>query len=167
MCYLGQPQNLISDTEAIIEIENRLKSNKQSLKKYYRTITQIETAKDDIMILTLAKDFYKTSERSPEEKKLAKKAAALLPQVEQQSREIYASTVEELLVKNGMNITVSASGTAKKQLKLKYALMSQSLVYKFQNEVKIDEQAKIFGFNKLIYTNGFGGSLSETWSISL
>ncbi len=62
-----------------------------------------------------------------------------------------------------MDVKVSASGLKKDQLRLKYVLMSQPLVYKFQNEMKISDQAAVFGFKKVIYTDGY----DETWTVDL
>lgn len=45
--------------------------------------------------------------------------------------------------------------------------MSQPLVYKFQNEIKLDEQAEKLGFTKLVYTNGFESALGQTWTVDL
>jgi hypothetical protein len=45
--------------------------------------------------------------------------------------------------------------------------MSQPLVYKFQNEIKVNEQASKLGFTKLVYTNGFESELGNTWTIDL
>ena len=40
---------------------------------------------------------------------------------------------------------------------------SYPLVYKFQNEMKINDQARVFGFKKIIYTDGY----DETWTVDL
>jgi len=37
------------------------------------------------------------------------------------------------------------------------------LVYKFQNEMKLDDQARTFGFKKIIYTDGY----DSTWTQGL
>ena len=62
-----------------------------------------------------------------------------------------------------MDVKVSATGTKKDQLRLKYVLMSQPLVYKFQNKVKLPEQAKALGFKKIIYSDGY----NESWNVDL
>ena len=62
-----------------------------------------------------------------------------------------------------MDVKVSAAGTKKDQLRLKYVLMSQPLVYKFQNEVKLPEQARVLGFKKIVYSDGY----NETWNVDL
>jgi hypothetical protein len=115
----------------------------------------------------VAKVTYGENGKSKEEKALGQKAAALIPQVSQQAREMYASSLEEIFVKNGMDVQVSARGNSKKQLRISYALMSQPLVYKFQNDIKVSEQAAPLGFTKLVYTNGFESSLGKTWTIDL
>ncbi len=45
--------------------------------------------------------------------------------------------------------------------------MSQPLVYRFQNDMRLSEKAKTFGFDRLIYTNGFSSDLGSTWTINL
>jgi hypothetical protein len=65
------------------------------------------------------------------------------------------------------HIRVKAIGGGNKTLRLTYALMSKPLVYKFQNEIKLDEQARDAGFSKLVFTKGFDSSLGQTWTINL
>lgn len=163
-----EPVNRIAeDMRAISQIEQRLKDNRESLKKYYSTPEQVKQAGMDIIQLTVAKVAYSESGKTKEEKALGRKAAALIPQVSQQARELYASSIEEIFIKNGMDVKVSARGKEKKLLRISYALMSQPLVYKFQNEAKVSEQATPLGFTKLEYTNGFESSLGKTWTIDL
>ena len=163
-----EPVNRIAeDTQAISQIEQRLKDNRESLKKYYSTPEKVKQAGLDIIQLTIAKVAYGESGKTKEEKALGQKAAALIPQVSQQAREMYASSIEEIFIKNGMDVQVSARGKDKKLLRISYALMSQPLVYKFQNEIKVSDQATPLGFTKLEYTNGFESSLGKTWTIDL
>ncbi len=91
----------------------------------------------------------------------------MLPQVEQQSRELYASSLSEIFIKSGMDVEVSATGREKKRLRISYALMSQPLIYKFQNEIKIQSQAAPLGFTQIVYTNGFESSMGKTWTVEL
>jgi hypothetical protein len=163
-----EPVNRIAeDTHAITQIEQRLKDNRESLKKYYATPEKVKQANADILRLALVKVAYSENGKTKEEKALGRKAAALIPQVSQQAREMYASSIEEIFIKNGMDVQVSARGADKKELRISYALTSQPLVYKFQNEIKISEQAAPLGFTKLVYTNGFESSLGKTWTIDL
>jgi hypothetical protein len=66
-----------------------------------------------------------------------------------------------------MDVKARALGKEKKQLRIVYALMSQPLVYKFQNEIKLNEQATKVGFSKLVYTNGFESRFGQTWTVDL
>ena len=152
--------------KALDQIETRFKENAARLKKYYATADQLRQGTDDLIHLAVVEGYYANS-KSKDEKALSQRSSRLTARVSQQQRELYASTVEEVLVKNGMDARVSATGSDKTQLRLKYALMSQPLVYKFQNEIGIDEQARFFGFKKIIYTNGFDSSLGETWTVAL
>jgi hypothetical protein len=80
---------------------------------------------------------------------------------------MYASALEETFVKNGFDMKVSAIGHDKTRLRITFALMSQPLIYKFQNEIKIADQARPLGFTSIVYTNGFDSSLGQTWTVKL
>jgi len=159
--------HLTEAAQAIEQVEQRLKDNKESLKKYYSTPEAVRQAGLDIVVLAMAKVTYGENGKTKEEKALGQKAIALLAKVGQQARVMYASSVEEVFVKNGMEVVVSAIGKEKKKLRIVYVLMSQPLVYKFQNEIKVGDQAVVFGFTKLLYTNGLESSLGQTWTVEL
>lgn len=146
----------------IKEIELRTKENDLHLKKYYGSPDQIKQATVDLATLASIKTMYEKSE-AKEEKNISARANSLINLVAQQQRMIYASATEEIFIKEGMDVKVIASGTKKDQLQLKYILMSQPLVYRFHNEVKISEQAKAFGFKKILYSNGH----DKTWAVDL
>lgn len=146
----------------IDEIEARLKTNAEMLGKYYGTTDQVKQATADLLKLAAAKGMYADS-TDRDEKSIGAKADALIPRVSQQQRVLYASATEETFMKSGMGINVTAAGTKKDQLRLKYALMSQPLVYKFQNEAKLSDAARAFGFKKIVYTDGY----NSTWNVDL
>lgn len=152
--------------EIVAQIEQRLKENAQQLKKYYASADQVKQSELDIVQLALVKGAYSTSKKA-EQQALSKQASALLPQVSQQARTMYASALEETFVKNGFDMKVKATGKDKTRLRLSFALMSQPLVYKFQNEIKIADQARPLGFTSIVYTNGFESSLGQTWTVKL
>lgn len=153
----------IQGSKAVVdEVEARFKKNTEHLKKYYGTSDQVKQATSDILKLASVKALYEKSDKK-DEKNLSSRADSLMSNVAQQQRVLYASATEEIFMKSGLNIDVSVRGTKKEQLHLKYALMSQPLVYKFQNEVKIPEQARVFGFKKITYTDGY----DETWNVDL
>ena len=153
---------LTESKKTVDEIESRLKINAEKLKKYYGTADQIKEATADLIKLAVVKGMYEES-KVKEEKNLSARADSMITKVSQQQRVLYASTAEEIFVRSGMDVKVSASGSKKDQLRLKYVLMSQPLVYKFQNEMKISDQAAVFGFKKVIYTDGY----DETWTVDL
>ena len=157
---------LAEETQAVAEIDQRLKENTERLKKYYASADQVKQASRDIIRLALIKGIYAHSKEN-DQKSLSQRAGRLLPQIEQQVRLLYASFLMVNFVKNGIDAQVSATGKDKKRLRISYALMSQPLVYKFQNEIKIDRQAAPLGFTQIIYTNGFDGSLGNTWAVDL
>lgn len=153
---------LVQAKTTVDEIESRFKENAEKSKKYYGTVDQVKEATADLVKLAVVKGFYGES-KIQEERSLSSRADSLITKVSQQQRALYASTVEEIFVKNGMDVKVTASGAKKDQLRLKYVLMSQPLVYKFQNEMKLNDQARTLGFKKLIYSDGY----DETWTVDL
>lgn len=155
------------DASIVAQIEKRIQANREHLRKYYGTERQLQEIAADSLALASAKVVYGDKGKSKEEKSLGRKAERLLVQVHEQSREIYASMMERVLVSNGMDAEVRAVGKGKKQLRIKYVLMSQPLIYKFQNELKLGQQARNIGFSKLIYTNGFESDMGETWTVDL
>ncbi|MBP6750369.1 MAG: hypothetical protein KA144_12070 [Xanthomonadaceae bacterium] len=159
----ADPAAVLAESQTTVaEIESRLKQNSDHLKKYYGTPEQVKQATGDLIKLAVVQGLYEKS-GNREEKKLGTKAGNLIPSVSQQQRTIYASASEEIFVKSGMDVNVSATGKKKEQLRLKYVLMSQPLVYKFQNELKLPEQARALGFKKIIYSDGY----NESWNVDL
>lgn len=162
-----QAENKVtSDDNKMKEMENRTNDLRSKMKKYYANADDVKQSIQDVAVLTIAKEAYSTR-KNETEKRIYSKTASLLPKVQTTLRDAYASSVEEIFVRTGMDAQVRATGDNKKTLRIKYALMSQPLVYKFQNEIHIDEQAKAAGFTKLLYTNGFESSLGRTWTVSL
>ncbi len=157
---------ITSDDNTLKETETKINNLRIKLKKYYATADDVKDLIQDVTLLTIAENAYKIG-KSDAEKRLHSKAATLLPKAQQTLREAYASSVEEIFMKTGINASVKAVGNGKKTLRITFALMSQPLVYKFQNEIKIDEQARDVGFSKLVYTNGFESSLGSTWTVNL
>ncbi|QQQ01012.1 hypothetical protein [Lysobacter enzymogenes] len=159
---LDPAAKLTEAVQTVDGVEARLKENAQKLKKYYGTKSQLEDSTADLLKLGLVRAQYEKS-KVKAERALAARADALFTKVGQQQRTIYASTIEENFIKNGLDIRTSVEGSKKDHLRLKYVLMSKPLVYKFQNEMKLDEQAKVFGFTKLIYSDGY----NESWTVDL
>lgn len=154
-------------SKRIIEaIESRYQENAKTLGKYYANTDQIKNGNTDILQLELVIVTHKNA-NDKQAKALAAKAGTLKYKVAQQVRQMYASSVEEIFMKTGIDARVSAIGSEKRQLKISYALMSQPLVYKFQNEIKISDQARTLGFSSIVYTNGFDSSLGKTWTVEI
>lgn len=148
------------------QVRKRLSETRESLKKFYPSKQQVKVVQDDHLKVT-AIALSRGMSKHQEDQKQAAEAKALASQLAQQIREMYAGTMEEAFVKSGFDAKVSAGGKGKERLTIKFALMSQPLVYKFQNEMNIPSQAKNVGFKKVVYTNGFEGSLGETWTVDL
>lgn len=153
----------LTESKATVDdVEARLKETAERLKKYYGTAEDIKQATGDMVKLAIVNGKYEESEVE-EELALSKRAESLIAKVAKQQRVTYASATEEIFVKNGMDVDVAANGSNKEQLRIKYVLMSQPLVYKFQNEMKLQDQARLFGFERIIYTDGYG----DTWTVDL
>ncbi|MDT3678780.1 MAG: hypothetical protein ROZ64_08090 [Burkholderiaceae bacterium] len=147
-------------------IRKRLADNRESLRKYYASRQQIKVANDDHLRAT-AIALSRGLSKHQEDQRQAAEAKALSFQVAEQIREMYASTMEEAFVKNGIDAKVSAGGKGKARLTITYVLMSQPLVYKFQNEMDVPSNAKKVGFTKVVYSNGLESSLGKSWTVDL
>lgn len=157
------PAAEFAESKSTVEaIEARLKENAEHLKGYYGSKDQVKAAGDDLIRLAVIKGFY-ANDKDKERQALSKRAAGLIDRVAAQQRQIYASAMEEIFVKSGMDVKVTAGGAKKDRLTLKYVLMSKPMVYKLDNEVKLSEQARTFGFKKITYTDGY----NESWNQDL
>lgn len=109
-------------------------------------------------------------EMSNEEKKEAdkfylnwkkQKAAAELKAEKAKDKEMipnrvaFASTYEQNMLQQGLDIYASAIGQNKTTFKIKYILTSRPLVYKLMTETNFTEKLKNMGFRKLIMTDGY------------
>jgi len=127
----------------------------------------LDQIRKDIIYLAMTSVDFSDKEKNLEEKALARKAKDLAPKVETQARRIYASSLEEAFLKYGQDISVATLGKDAKHLKITYVLMTQPLVYKFQNELELGRQARSFSFSHLTFSNGLSGELGKSWTISL
>jgi hypothetical protein len=153
--------------KALIDgVRRRLADSKERQKTHYASKERIRDIGDDHLKVT-AIAISRGMSKLPEDQKQAAEAKALATQIAEHIREMYASSVEQVFVKSGMDAQVRAGGAGKSRLTVTYALMSQPLVYKFQNEVDMAAQAKKIGFTKVVYTNGFESSLGKSWTVDL
>lgn len=162
-----RPETISKEKYEIDAIAQRLDDNSTYLKKYYATKSMLDQASQDMLRLSGVTLIYSYDARAPQGKALAKRARALAPRLSEQSRQIFASIIEEGFIKAGMDVQAVAQGTEKKTLKIKYALMGKPMVYKFENDAKISEQAGALGFKKVVYTNGFESSLGMSWTVDI
>jgi hypothetical protein len=153
----------------INDIRLRYEDNKKSLKDHYASKEGLEKTSSDVNTLGRLESLRPALKecKSKEERNLMMAAKELYPKVDCQRRIMAASVMEEVFMKGGLNINVSAIGPGNKTLKIVYALMSQPLVYQFQNTNDLPAAASSRGFTKIIYTNGFESSLGQTWTIKL
>jgi hypothetical protein len=158
---------LASDRDALGEIEKLYQFNQSKLAgNYYAGTSAVTKATESVSQLeAIAGRALATGDKS--DAKTASRAKSLAGKMSVQVRQMYASATEESFMKDGMDISVTASGAMKDQLRLKFALMSQPLIYKLQNEVDLPKVARSLGFRKIVYTNGFEGSMGNTWTVDL
>jgi hypothetical protein len=151
---------------SMASIQGRLDENRAHLKKYYADDRRVaQSGSDQVQLVSVQVQLEGSKDKV--DQKLAAQAKVLQGQVAQQTRDMYASTVEEIFIKNGIDARVRASGSVKERLTVTYVLMSQPLVYRFQNEMHLDEQARKMGFKKLVLSNGFESDLGKTWTFDL
>lgn len=153
--------------QATLDVVRRnLKNNREHMKKFYATERLVKDTSSDRTKL-LAIELARGPSKYREDQKQAAEAKALGAQVSQQLREMYASMLEENFMKNGIDAKVRASGKDMERLSVTYALMSQPLVYKFQNDMQLPSQARAVGFKKVVYSNGFESDFGKTWTVDL
>ncbi len=146
-----------TDSEILVEIENRLGEYQKKLKGYYPDDDMLKTLSEDVLKLVILETGYAKPENETQKKTLLK-AKSLRPKVEILRRDVYAKTLERAMLDKGFNTEVKAKGANKQVLEYKYALMSKALVYKLANEGRTLESAKNVDFKKLIFTDGFNSS---------
>lgn len=156
----------VKNKALMAEIEQRVDSNGLKLKKFYANQAAMDAAATDLVTLN-AIAISRGMSKAKEDQQQAKQAVALTTRVAEQSRVMFASMMEENFMKNGVNSNVAATGKGKERLVITYALMSQALVYKFQNEMNLPAKSKFLGFKQIRYTNGFESSLGDTWTVDL
>ncbi|MBC8637309.1 hypothetical protein IAG25_10845 [Caballeronia sp. EK] len=150
---------LAEDSGLLERAAKHLTESKEKLKKYYGSVDDLNRMNSELTDVRAV--ILRHTDGDKQEQDVARRAKGLEPQMAQQVRALYASSLEEIFIKNGFDIKVKATGT---ELRLTYALMSKPLVYKFANEWKLADKAADYGFTRLVYTNGFSSSLGETWT---
>lgn len=159
-------EKIRNDDQILTNMEANRKRIQANLKKYYASSQDMIFLQANVLTLEVVKESYKNSS-AVDGKKLYKKATTILPKMETTLRQVFASSLQEVFMKSGLNIHASVVGKTKQTLRLEYALMSDPFVYRLQNTENLDDKARDAGFKKMILTNGFGSSLGSTWTINL
>lgn len=97
------------------------------------------------------------------EKEIDQASKLIAAQVAIKMRENFARDYENNLLSQGMDVEVSLSGAEKKNINIKYVLMSRPLVYKLVNEGQFLENLKMMGFSKVVLDDGYG----KSWTYKL
>ncbi len=87
-----------------------------------------------------------------EQEKIVKQAAA---KVLKENRKRYAQSFEKKCLEKGLDFYVQTIGKDASVLKIKWALMSRPLIYKFINDKEIVRTWRELGFKKVLFTDGF------------
>lgn len=146
-----------TDTEILVEIENRMNEYQKKLKRYYPDDNILRTLSEDLVKLAIVEAVYSKADDA-NQRKVFSKAKSLRPKVELLLREVFAKNMERSLLDKGITTDIQAKGNNKQILEYKYALMSKAVVYKLVNEGNALETAKKAGFKKIVFTDGFNSS---------
>lgn len=77
----------------------------------------------------------------------------------------YGKSLEQIFLKQGMDVYVTLSGPEDKHLSLRYILWSRPLVMKFAGEGRILDTARTLGFTQVTFETG--GYMGEWWRYDL
>jgi hypothetical protein len=156
--HLQLPQ----DKKYLAEVEARIKEYREKQKKFYPTEAGVKIITEDIARLVLVQSSYEKSD-SPTEKNLYSQAQKLSGHIDLFAREMYAKFMEGQMMEKSVGMKIEAAGDGKKILAIKYVLMSDVMVYQLRNNGGIDNQAKVYGFEKIIFTDGY----KHKWTVKL
>lgn len=155
-------QKRANEAHSLTLVEQRVKQVKEKLGKYYATKEDVSSLFTNVVALKITEDVYKNS-AEPSDRKFAVKLSAVITKAEAVMREAHASALEEAFISTGMDARVSAMGSNKSTLRVKYVLMSQPLVYKLQRDGLVSVRANELGYKKVLYTDGY----DNTWTVDL
>ena len=80
-----------------------------------------------------------------------------------QARKDFAAATEELFLKNGQSVTVTADGQDSDHMRIKYALVSKAMAYQVQHQEQFIAKARDLGFVQIVLDDGF----NEQWKLKL
>jgi hypothetical protein len=93
---------LTSDDVKLKEMDKRIGELRTKLNKSYATTDDVHGLMQDVILLTVVKSAYESG-KSDIEKRIHAKTTTLLPKAQLTLREAYASSVEEIFIKTGMD----------------------------------------------------------------
>lgn len=138
------------------------------LKDQFGSIQTAGSMKIHIGNLTMsALSVNELTDTTPDEQRqaatLSKQADAMIERIGVQMRKEFASGTDQVALDNGMNMEVTTRGRDARTLRVTHALMSRQMVYSLHNNGKIGQSAANFGFNRIIYRDGY----NEYWTVDL
>lgn len=151
-------------SEIVRLVQGRLAQNREKLKSFYANEAVVERASSDLLDLA-AIIASRGASSFKEDQQITASAKKLADDLTKQRRELLASSLENSMMKSGLNLTVKTEGSARDRLRFTYPLMTKLVVYKLQNERGFADTARGFGFKKIIYTDGHDEG--DTWTVDL
>jgi hypothetical protein len=88
----------------------------------------------------------------------------MTPAEQERTRILYAKSLENKMLDNGMNVDVRAWGPKHTILTLKWALIDKVEVHRMQQDQEVLMEIVAIGFKKFQMTNGFESDLGQTWT---
>lgn len=151
-----------TDTEILVEIENRMNVYQKKLKRYYPNDDMLRTLNEDLVKLAILEVTYSKADEASQ-KKVLSKAKSLRPKVELLLREVFAKNMERLSLDRGISANVRAKRNNKQILEYKYVLMSGALAHNLAYRGNMLKIARELGFRKVVFTDGF----NRSWTYDL
>ena len=116
----------------------------------------------DLAQAVIAEGNYSKPENK-KEKEILSRIKKIIPILDMLQRDMYAMSIENQMLKKGLNVDIKAVGSQKQTLIYKYVLMTRAIAYKIANDGNLLASAKNIGFTKVKFSDGF----NESWTYDL
>ena len=153
----------LTDAQMLDEIEARMKSQREKLKRFYATASDLSEIEADALTVVVIRAKGAAEGADAATKADASRAGKLARPLVELQREIFASVTENAFMKDGLDMDVDAVNREKKTLRVRYVLMSRALSYQLHNQGRLGELAAGQGFSRVVYADTSG----STWTYAL
>jgi len=151
-----------SNDAFLVAIENRAKEYNKILKENYPSDEMKKAVFTDLAQAVIAEGNYSKPENK-KEKEILSRIKKIIPILDMLQRDMYAMSIENQMLKKGLNVDIKAVGSQKQTLIYKYVLMTRAIAYKIANDGNLLASAKNIGFTKVKFSDGF----NESWTYDL